>query len=655
MKKSIFLSAFAAIALMSCDYNAQFDGLDTDVIPTDVKALEYTMTADDYAAVASNAANKTLAGDDLASALAAVKSQQAFSLDITAAQYAPAFLAAKWPTADNGSAVQLTYDAYGALSEEVTAISAGKLYSIAKADYESLWGEGTGVNTFGPSYPAATSIPAILNAKFEDADPGSVRWIDYKEADVDPVVSVIAIDENFNQFTETEYVAAVDGWYNVTTKGTYYWSGRYYAGENNGYVQSSAFKHEAGELESYFISKPFAVRKGMTFSFRHAYRNFTKAGGRVEVLIAEDFVESADSATLVANANAATWVDVSANFDLAEPAETKSNSLAAAGEMLLDDYEGKKIVIAFRYRGDSSQGMTSTAQIDDVYVGIKGNDSGEEPVITDYSALYQFDGSEWSVYDKATLMDKEVFEQLGLSYDNFSSSAAPENYIPQWLTSLYPYAQDGKSITLAYKYYTGGVTTPRADEYTFTAGEWVRENALETYTDQFVKQNGRWTFNPSVTLNLLPVKNEEVAKAHYQAVVDWVWENVDVPNGIANKGDGYVTSYGNNEYYTGSSAYYNNVDMRPAKAREQYPTEYETMSDEEVTALMTERLQQCWSRGLERMYPDAAPIEGIDVIYTVNLGIYTGTQLTGCTHTMQYKVVEKGKFEYVAGSFKVIE
>ena len=68
MKKSLLsIVAAASLMLASCDYNAHnFPGLDNGGI-TDLKTINYTMTAEDYAAVSSNSTNKKLAANNEAS------------------------------------------------------------------------------------------------------------------------------------------------------------------------------------------------------------------------------------------------------------------------------------------------------------------------------------------------------------------------------------------------------------------------------------------------------------------------------------------------------------------------------------------------------------------------------------------------------------
>ena len=47
------------------------------------------------------------------------------------------------------------------------------------------------------------------------------------------------------------------------------------------------------------------------------------------------------------------------------------------------------------------------------------------------------------------------------------------------------------------------------------------------------------------------------------------------------------------------------------------------------------------------MNPDAKMVDGVDVFYTINFGVYTGTAENW---TVVYKLVADGKFEYVEGS-----
>ena len=73
------------------------------------------------------------------------------------------------------------------------------------------------------------------------------------------------------------------------------------------------------------------------------------------------------------------------------------------------------------------------------------------------------------------------------------------------------------------------------------------------------------------------------------------------------------------------------------------------MSDDEIKDLVYSRVPQAFKIGLEIKYPDVEPIDNMEIIYTVNFGAYDGSPLN---FTIQYKVIGKGEFEYIEGSFK---
>ena len=77
------------------------------------------------------------------------------------------------------------------------------------------------------------------------------------------------------------------------------------------------------------------------------------------------------------------------------------------------------------------------------------------------------------------------------------------------------------------------------------------------------------------------------------------------------------------------------------------------MSEEELTALMWERLPEAVKIMLECKYPEARPVEGLNVIYTVNFGVYDGN--TTEIYTIQCEVTAPGEFTYVEESLKKAE
>lgn len=641
MNKIILTSFAFASLLVGCDYNDKFEGLVTGPQPTDVKNAEYLLTPDDYKAIAENSVNKQLAkANGVEAELANLTKTQCFTDKITGAEYLPAFFASKWIAADDKSSVKATYMQAVETSALVSEIATASIYKVSAADYESVW--GAAFNFFTPATPAAKHIPQILSANFPEAIEGDIKLVDYNQSENEPAGSVVTINETFEEaWSEKTYTAEVAGWNNVITEGSYAWGG-YVRSENN-YLNASAYKHE-GVSQVYMISPKVSVLKGMTLSFDACYGNYMEAGGRLSLLVSEDLAGFEPEAV-----KAATWIDLSDNVNIEVP-EGTFGTLSNVCNLNMDDYMGKKLYIAFRYDGDGLTGATTTVQMDNVVLKSEAQGGGTD-VYAPTAALFKYSGSAWSAYTQAMLLTKADFKEMGSNYDNFSTSMNPDNYLPVFLANKYPYAQLNDVKTIAYKYYAGS-TTVVADEYCKTATGWVKNSFTEQTTEQFVKNNGSWKYNPS-TVIVLPNVKDGITKIYMQTAVDWVWENIDQKQlGLSSKGKGYVSSYGNNDYYGGFSAYYGNIDWRVSAAKAQYAQGFEGLSDDEITNLLQTRMIEVWAHVLTQLNPSAKPVDGIEVIYTIQFVVYDGAN-KNCQ--AKYKVTAPATFEYIEDSFGAAE
>ena len=115
-----------------------------------------------------------------------------------------------------------------------------------------------------------------------------------------------------------------------------------------------------------------------------------------------------------------------------------------------------------------------------------------------------------------------------------------------------------------------------------------------------------------------------------------------------------MTSFGNNDYYYGGSEYQNNFDFRPDAWRGQMPKAYGDMTDEELTALMWERLPEGIENMLNTKYADVN-LTDEPIHYVLKFGIY-GIEGSSATkyYSIRCKLVGKGKFSYVENSLKEI-
>lgn len=632
-KKYIFPLMASALLLGACNHiEDDFDGSEEFDRPTHVIKKDYTLVDVDYATIADNNTNKNLAKEDgMADELKALETTLAFTDELPASKYVPAFLAATWFSADDGSAIKVTYNKKAAATATEQAINAASIYKVSNADYESAW--GTAFNFFTPAEGASKHVPSFLKVAYPEAAEGDIVLVDYNYSPSEPTGSASALGETFEGLWDGTVTAEIEGWTNVTTKGTYSWQGRSY--NSNNYLQQSAFKHN-GELETYIITPKLNIAKGMHLTFDACYGNYVKEGGRLTVLYTETLELDTKEAI-----EAAKWTDITASVNIPVPTGSYG-TLDNVCDHDFSDLAGKSIRIAFRYNGDGS-GATTTVQLDNVMV--KSEASGEAANTYDaVTDLFRFDGSDWKVFTDAISLDLADYKAMGGKYDNFSSSMAPANYLPTFLKVNYPYAQEEDKYTVAYKYYDGKNTVVNCNSYLYTAGTW-NSTEMEVVTDQFVLSGGKWNFDPSTVISLPVDKSNADVSLFYQTITDWVKKNH--PD--------YVTGYGNNDYYYGGSAYQNNIDFRLSAWKGQGT--YEGVSDDELKQLMWDRLPEAFPHALEVLYADVAPIDGIDVIYTINFSIYAadGTTTNTTAWTIQYKVIGKGQFEYIPESLKAVE
>ena len=610
MNRNLLMPVAVSLILLSgCKYNDDnFEGLDEITQPTNLMKIEYTLTDADYATISTNSTNEEIAGKDLAKDLANVKTNMYLTEKITGATYIPAFLLDKYYTADKGSSAKITYKYKEAMSALLSEYASVKYLKPTDADYKLVYGE----NAFAPYLNEKTEgqMYKMLNENFKDAEKGTAVFVDYKSGEGQLENPLMWQDF---EALPTGDLTELKGWFLSSVGGTE-WKVTSY--DDNQYVQYSANKME-GECIAWMVTPAVSVVAGdyLGFDVTVGYYN----ANCLSVLISEDFDGK--------DVKAAHWTDVTSDFNI----PTKPTRA----------YAGKKVYVAFKYVGDGANKKTTTYQIDNIMVGtsIPANS-----LSTPAYAVKVYDGKSWK--DKSgdvyvpTYAD---YGDMGQSKRYFTSEVPAVNYLPAYLSKMVAYPVDGDARVVIYRYYNGTELKIYSDEYTYSAetARWSLNTRIVDKTEQFVLSDGKWNFDPSTVITL-KAKGDAETSTFYQTIVDWVKEHYSE----------YVTSYGNNEYYYGSSAYQNNFDFRPDKWKVQNPAAYGTMSDDDLKKLMFERLPEAFLPALQSLYGDADVVEGVDVIYTINFGIYDGSD---AQYTIKYKVTGKGQFEYVVDSLKKVE
>ena len=199
MKTNIYipLAALCGIAMMTgCDENAwndHLDGFDSNFNPTQVETINYTLTNDDYVAIANNSTNKQIAkAAGNSKALENLSKNLYFTDKITAQEYVPAFLAStnsQFYTLSNGSAIKVTYKMAVGLPEEVTEAVGATEVRVRDDFYKAnVWeSDENYISAFAPDKPASKFLPKFLLEQLPAAQEGDYAVVSYAQADQNPI------------------------------------------------------------------------------------------------------------------------------------------------------------------------------------------------------------------------------------------------------------------------------------------------------------------------------------------------------------------------------------------------------------------------------------------------------------------------------------
>lgn len=303
---------------------------------------------------------------------------------------------------------------------------------------------------------------------------------------------------------------------------------------------------------------------------------------------------------------------------------------------------------------------------------VTGVDSGEGIVATratikiDASeklyAYLKWNGSAFETTDVLAVQPAD-YTAMGQKYGNFTNPDQ-DKYLPQFLAQAFPYAQEGDVKNVAFRCYVSGATSWKVDEYVSDGQAWVKTIYFEDKTDQFRKAEGVWNIDRTLELDFTNTSSADT-KAFYQYCVNWVYDNKDVPmgapvrdnegvivstdivtiNGEKPVGNYWVSNYGNNEFYTGASAYYGNMDWRPSAVKGGFAAAgLGDLSDDEILAALKQNTSEVFAEVLHYVYPSMTPEQYKKVV--VKVYAYGPNK----NYSFDFTVVGEGQFEYVADS-----
>ena len=672
---STMLAAVMGLTLTACDendWNNDLDGFEDqkDQPISNKQNIEYTLTADDYKAIASNATNKALAGDEFKADLAAVATRQAFSDAIPAEKYLPAFLASnsfKYFTLTDGSGVKVTYNVAGPVAPEVSEAAAAQQYTVSTDDYKAyVWeSEDNFIDGFAPSHPANKYLGKILKNE-ADANDGLYCKVSYAQSEQEPVFGNVGGGET-PSFTLSDVIGSVkvDDQVEINAVVTAVCGQGYVITDNSG----SIFVYMGSSFDAKSQAVGNQVKVNGTIGAYNKGFQVTGASAEVEIVGTQAVTYPAAKSY-----TAAEWDQLITRTEneLAVYATIKGKVTVTERNINVKPEGTEKAQGSVYGITDALRGLFTNdgeASITGYFIAIAGgrfcnfvvtavdgktvtaaprrhNAPAVAVPTTGYNAMYRFNGDNWVAASGFCVLNPGDYTAMGQKYQNLTE---PAKYLPRYLAAKYPYAQPGESTNVAYLYYDSKakVTSYACDPYICGEdGVWTLNTGITAVTNQFVRNAGKWMYDPCVTITLPAGKGQELSTKYYQACVNWVYENICVPLGDTDikSGKFYVSSYGNNEYYSGTSAYQGNVDLRPSAAKGQYPAEYQDMDDAAVVALEKTRfMNEVMPGALATLHADAVPVAGIDVIYTINFYAYDGASTA--LYTARFRVTAPGKFE----------
>jgi hypothetical protein len=562
--------------------NDTYNLLNKDVQPPQA-TFSYTLTNADYAAISSNA---------LADATNTQDSLIAKGIKLTnslpegyAATYVPALLKKMYPALGKGSTSMVSYNFNSGPKPALVEYASAEHYKLSDADYESMGGSVMIYKYFSPSNPPESYLPDFLTGKYPDATDSTLKLISYKYATTDPSGGEV------NLFDE-EFSDSVNSFQAVNITGDQVWTASSY--NQSHYEKMAGYSGGAHANEDWLVSPAISLNgfSSPNMQLSQAINYLHDQWDQISVLISTDY--SGDVTT-------ATWSPVTINT---KPTGSDWNFVTSE-KVDLSAYSGKTIHIAFKYVSDTNN--AATWEID--WVKVNGTIAGttkSAPVVIKESGLYRLLNGSWDTEPGVYVLNSDDYSSMGApgKYNSFSSSVPPDNYLPQFLTQKYPYAQEGDHVVVMYAYYAGK-TFYRADEYTFTNNLWAKYNPVTVKTAQFINTGTKWVFDPTVILTM--------TKDDYMLIVDAVKADPDKKQ--------WVNSYGTGEYYYGADAHYGDFDARISKRTDQ--PDFQDLSEDDAIALIQKRIKEGVAVMLQSKFPNAvAQVSGIDVMYVVTYKVY---------------------------------
>lgn len=681
--KNIIIRLCSVVAVALMGLGCQTDYFNENYLPgydnsgeiTNVRELDITLTEDDYAAISKNSANKALAeaaGEDAVAALAAIGKSFYFASQDDAAAYIPAWLAASYPTLDNGSLALITYTSALEIPADVAHMNAATEYTLTEDDYKAIWGsEEEYANALTPK--TLNKLKSVIPVA-DDAREGEYVVVTYNysaeepakeepEAPEAPSYTSVLGTAVLGDFVEVNgYISAVSAQGPILTDN----GGSILLFKTSGYELGDEVT-VSGTISSYNCgfqigTADISIEKTGTTTVTYPEALDITGAYADELLTARVEDDYAIYAKMTGT------VAVSGNyynFNI-DGAEAAVGSVYGATDEVKAQLEDGLACTIYGYFISISKSSGAPKFVNIIVTSVEVATRTAAPLALTVKsekqyAYFKFNGSAYEAAEIVAVQPAD-YTAMGQGYGSFTNPAQ-DSYLPKFLAEKYPYAQADDKLYVGYRCYAGGATSWKVDEYLFD-GEWTKTAYFENRQDQFRKSEGEWLIDRTLELDFTSTSSPET-KAFYQYCCNWVYDFKDVPmgapardnageiisteivliNGEKPAGNYWVSNYGNNEFYTGASAYYGNMDWRPSAVKGGFAAAgMGDLSDDEILAKLKEHTAEVFAEVLGYMYPEVTPDDFKKVI--IKVYAYGPNK----NYSFTFDVVEQGKFEYAADS-----
>lgn len=457
---------FGATALFSCDpLSDEIKELE-EAAPAPIENLTITLEDDDY--------ELAIIDGDTSSAY---QYKNFSSLD-DVKLYVPIILKTNYPVLGAGSFAEVTYNFYQGGNAEASKISGADEYEFDDADYAAIStvvGESGFINE-----DSKGNVPDVLSANIADPSEGDVVGATFEYADVEYAGGTIhnagfAID--LEGYVATSVVGDDQNWY----QNSY---------QTSTYANMSGYSGGAVANEDWLVSPAIDLT---AYSGQSVELTVDQTLNFLGGLNVEDDINIMISSDYSGDVSTATWSGISLS---AWPAGDSWDPVVGTSD--LSSMAGETIYIAFKY--ESTDSDAPNWQINQVTVKYGEATSVDTEETTVY---FEYNGSDWEENTSAYALTASDYDAMGDGpgrYNNFSSSAEPEDYLPQFLAKNYPFAQDEDEMIVSYKYYDGSSTEVRADLYTYAMGVWTGYSSVIEQTLSFGHDGVSWVPDNTITV-----------------------------------------------------------------------------------------------------------------------------------------------------------